>query len=102
MRSGHGVLYFKDGGYYEGEWKEDKMNGFGKLYYENGAIAYEGHWENDEFNGQGRVYNMEPATFVEEFNYRDFSELGSRWTYYDGQFKGDSKHGKGYIKLTNG
>ena len=33
MRSGHGVLHFKDGGYYDGEWKEDKMNGFGKLYY---------------------------------------------------------------------
>ena len=45
---------------------------------------------------------MEPMTFVEEFNYKDFSELGNKWIYYDGQFKNDSKHGKGYIKLTNG
>jgi antitoxin component YwqK of YwqJK toxin-antitoxin module len=44
MRNGHGTLYFKDGGHYEGEWKDDKMHGFGKLYYENGSIAYEGHW----------------------------------------------------------
>lgn len=57
MKNGHGILYFKDGGHYEGEWKDDKMHGFGKLYYENGKIAYEGHWDNDEFNGQGRVYN---------------------------------------------
>lgn len=40
MRNGHGILYFKDGGNYEGEWKDDKMHGFGKLYYENGKIAY--------------------------------------------------------------
>ena len=45
---------------------------------------------------------MEPVNFPEEFNYKDFSELGNKWTYYDGQFKNDSKHGKGYIKLTNG
>lgn len=78
------------------------MNGFGKLYYENGKIAYEGHWQNDEFNGQGRVYNSDSATFDEDFNYKDFSQLGNRWLYYEGQFKSDSKHGKGYIKLTNG
>ena len=45
---------------------------------------------------------MEPVNFQEDFNYKDFSELGNKWTYYDGQFKNDSKHGKGYIKLTNG
>lgn len=33
------------------------MEGYGKLYYENGTIAYEGSWKNDEFNGKGRVYN---------------------------------------------
>lgn len=78
------------------------MHGFGKLYYENGKIAYEGHWDDDEFNGQGRVYNSEPVACDEEFNYKDFSELGNKWIYYEGQFKNDSKHGKGYIKLTNG
>lgn len=33
------------------------MEGYGKLYYENGSIAYEGCWKNDEFYGKGRVYN---------------------------------------------
>jgi antitoxin component YwqK of YwqJK toxin-antitoxin module len=46
-RNGEGVFYYKDGGYYEGQWKDNKMNGFGKLYYESGKLAYEGHWFRD-------------------------------------------------------
>ena len=39
---------------------------------------------------------------IESFNYYDFADLGEKWVYYEGQFKNDSKHGKGKIKLTNG
>jgi hypothetical protein len=28
----------------KGNWKFNKMNGFGKLYYQSGKIAYEGNW----------------------------------------------------------
>jgi len=34
-REGYGKLLFNDGGYYEGNWKNNKMNGFGILYYPN-------------------------------------------------------------------
>jgi hypothetical protein len=27
QRNGKGIFYFKDGGYYEGEWENNKMNG---------------------------------------------------------------------------
>jgi antitoxin component YwqK of YwqJK toxin-antitoxin module len=33
-------LYYQDGGYYEGEWKHNKMDGFAKLFYQSGDIAY--------------------------------------------------------------
>ena len=55
-----GKFYYQDGAYFDGEWKDDKMHGWGRLYYENGQIAYEGYWVNDEFHGHGKVYNDEP------------------------------------------
>jgi len=60
------------------------MEGYGKLYYENGSIAYEGYWKSDEFCGKGRVYNTEPTSFHGEFDYHDFSDLDNKWIYYDG------------------
>ncbi len=44
MKNGEGRVEFNDGGFYTGEWKDNKMHGYGKLHYENGQIAYEGNW----------------------------------------------------------
>ena len=33
-------MYFGNGGRYIGEWKNNKMNGFGQLFYESGKLAY--------------------------------------------------------------
>lgn len=33
MKNGHGKLFFRDGGFYEGDWKDNKMHGYGKLHY---------------------------------------------------------------------
>jgi hypothetical protein len=33
------------------------MNGYGKLYYQNGDLAYEGYWKNNLFHGRGKVFN---------------------------------------------
>jgi len=50
-----------EGGFYEGNWKGNRMNGYGKLYYESGKLAYEGMWYMDEFHGRGKLYNEEPV-----------------------------------------
>lgn len=42
---------------YDGEWSQNKMNGYGKLFYQSGRIAYEGYWQNDQFDGKGTLYN---------------------------------------------
>jgi hypothetical protein len=39
-----GRVEYLDGGYYEGQWHDDCMEGYGKLYYPNNTIAYEGYW----------------------------------------------------------
>ena len=42
-----GKLIHADGDIYEGEWKDDKANGFGVYIHVNGA-KYEGEWLNDK------------------------------------------------------
>ena len=41
-----------DGDLFEGEWTDDKANGFGIYSHTNGAY-YEGHWLNDLQHGYG-------------------------------------------------
>jgi len=47
MKNGRGIFYFSEGCIYDGEWKDNKMTGFGVLKYPNGKIAYEGQWLNN-------------------------------------------------------
>jgi antitoxin component YwqK of YwqJK toxin-antitoxin module len=60
MRHGQGKFYYQDGGMYDGEWRDNKMSGYGKLFYKSGKIAYEGGWLNEQFTGRGTLYNEEP------------------------------------------
>jgi len=41
------------GGVYEGEMKDDKMNGRGKFTFTNGRV-YEGEFKDDKLNGRGK------------------------------------------------
>jgi hypothetical protein len=43
---------YADGNIYEGEWKDDKRSGRGKLTYASGEV-YEGEFKDGDFNGQG-------------------------------------------------
>lgn len=78
------------------------MNGFGKLYYENGEIAYEGYWRDGRFSGRGKMFNNDTRELGSPFDYRDFSQLGECWVYYDGMFEDDERNGAGQIRLSNG
>lgn len=67
---------------YTGYVKNHRMNGKGRLVYDNGDV-YEGHFVNGVFNGQG--------TFT--------SSTG--WTY-EGQFKNGQADGKGILTAKDG
>ena len=44
---GYAFEYFSNGDIYEGEWNEDKKNGFGFLHKSNGE-KFINIWENDK------------------------------------------------------
>ena len=60
-------------GRYEGQLKQDKMEGQGKYYFKNGDI-YEGEFKNNKREGKG-IYYM---------------KNGNK---YEGDFKNDKKEG---------
>jgi hypothetical protein len=43
-----------DGDVFDGEWLDDKANGYGVYVHINGA-KYEGHWKDDLQDGFGKI-----------------------------------------------
>ena len=52
-RSGRGTMRFGDGSRYEGEWRDDDMNGQGVMTLPNG-VRYEGLFVAGEWRGPAR------------------------------------------------
>ena len=52
-RHGRGVQTEADGSIYEGYWRLDKADGYGRMIYGNGNV-YIGMWKNDLIHGQGK------------------------------------------------
>ena len=63
QRHGKGKFYYQDGGFYDGEWNNNKMEGYGILFYQSNHKAYEGQWVNDQFHGFGKLFNDKPMNF---------------------------------------
>lgn len=84
MRNGHGKFYYQDGGLYDGNWKNNKMDGFGALYYDSQLIAYEGMWKNDQFHGHGKLYNENPEPLEDSFDFTNFDKTDNFWVSYEG------------------
>jgi hypothetical protein len=51
---GKGKFTWPDGKFYEGEYKNDKKDGYGKYFWE--GKSYEGTWLNGKQNGYGSIY----------------------------------------------
>ena len=68
--------------YYEGNWKNDLMEGYGIYHYSNGDV-YEGYWKNSLHHGYGKYI------FTDGFR-------------YEGDWKEHKMHGAGkYIDMNN-
>ena len=102
--NGKGRIITKNGEEYEGDWIDNRANGFG--VYKNKEVKYEGKWKNDRQEGignetwnDGTNYNGE---FIEgqktgqgKFKYADGSN-------YIGSFLNNQLHGRGKYCWTDG
>lgn len=67
---------------YVGQWMDDKFNGYGTYYYNDGIKEYyEGYWEDGMNEGWGVMH------------YKDGS-------YYEGEWHKKLRHGKGLLMLS--
>ena len=52
--------YYPDGVLkFEGNYKDDKPNGYGKSYFSSGKLQYVGMWANGKYHGHGTLYDEE-------------------------------------------
>ena len=59
-QEGYGILFNKDGNkVYEGNWKNNTPDGTGTLFYDNGKERYNGEWKNGKWNGKDKVMRIE-------------------------------------------
>jgi len=83
-KHGKGRIVEHDGDVYDGDWKNNKWDGNGKLIDPDGEVMYEGEFKDDLFDGYG-VYNNP-------------SEFG--YITYRGEFANGERHGFGYLTTT--
>lgn len=62
-RTGRGRTVSPDGmTSYDGEYLDDRRNGFGVCYYNNGSVNYVGNWTDNSRNGGGVGYRLSDGT----------------------------------------
>ena len=86
-----GIYYFKsNGAKYKGEWENNKMSGYGIYYYPNGTI-YEGYFKDNKRHGYGILTTSKGDIYKTIWNEGNVSDYGSI-KYNDGKLY------EGYIK----
>ena len=100
LRHGKGK-YFSINEKYDGNWKDDKKNGYGSLIFSD-ETKYEGNFKNDQFYGDGNIKwkngcLYEGGFLNNSFNGNGFLK-GDNGHTYKGCFKNGKYHGKGIFK----
>ncbi len=103
-REGYGKLYYQGTLWYEGQFAQNKLEGQGKVYDSTGKnVVYEGQFKNNKMSGQGIQYDNSGRKL-----YEGLWENGIKNGYgkvftklglvlYDGKFKNDLYDGEGTL-----
>ncbi len=86
MRHGKGKIRYSDGTTYEGDFRNNLIEGFGRMSGIN--HKYEGSWQAGKMQGAGKSY-----WYGED---QQYSET------YEGEYENGLKHGKGEYRWKNG
>jgi len=104
-REGKGTMYYNNGEKYEGDWKNDINEGKGIYYFKSGN-RYEGDFKNDKREGKGIYYGKNGDRYVGD--YKNDKKEGKGIYYvkngdrYEGDYKNDKREGKGIYYGKNG
>lgn len=89
----------------KGEWKNDIMNGKGKIEYDDGTL-YEGEFINDEYHGFGKLKyengNVYEGEFSKCLKHGKGEMIYDCKSIYEGEWENDKKHGKGEMIYDTG
>jgi hypothetical protein len=105
--NGKGILYYKEGKIkYEGNFINDKMEGYGKFYYKNGRY-YIGQFKQNLLNGNGKLYDINgnikyKGNFINNKFEGDGIYYSEGCDYYIGPHKNGLRNGKGTLYYENG
>lgn len=64
-RHGYGKMIYFNGDIYEGEFKNDTQDGYGEMKYANG-VRYKGHWSDDYRHGFGELVGLYSGIWVDD------------------------------------
>ena len=82
-KNGKGIFKWNDGCMYYGEYKDNKMDGFGSCYNSSGVLIYEGQWKSNQIHGTGTYIWSDSKKYVGEF--RNGKKHGYGSFYLDGE-----------------
>lgn len=101
--NGYGVYKFHSGLKYEGEWKDGKRHGKGKLIYPE-IYTYTGEWSNNKMDGHGTmVYYW--YKYIGEWKGGKRNGKGTYWFFgkkYEGYWENNLMHGQGTLTYPGG
>jgi hypothetical protein len=105
IREGYGKYIWASGSIYEGEYKDDEINGKGKLIWARGD-TYEGEWKDNKRHGKGKMINADGTIY--EGDWKDDKingvgkYIGADGAIYEGEHKDDKRNGVGKYIFANG
>ncbi|KAJ8303331.1 hypothetical protein KUTeg_019727 [Tegillarca granosa] len=104
-KHGHGKLLMKDGSYYEGQFCEGEITGNGFRFFAPGQCKYTGQFFKGELHGKGKmVYNDGTIYEGDWINNRKhgFGVMTTlRNDYYEGGYKANRRHGDGKMNYSS-
>jgi hypothetical protein len=80
---GFGIMSYRDGSVYTGNFEYDKRHGFGKCLYHDGLGVYIGFWANGKRNGLGKMVYSNGEVYTGNFEYDKRHGFG-KCLYHDG------------------
>ncbi|XP_044137785.1 MORN repeat-containing protein 1 [Bufo gargarizans] len=105
-KHGHGKLLLRDGSYYEGEFVRGEITGNGLRYWAALGNTYSGEFQDGEFHGHGVMKYKDGGRYVGEFVFGIREGHGSLvdkdGQTYSGAFHNNKRHGDGQMTFQNG